>query len=91
MRGLQTCVFIGELDGMVPWATDIRNAYLEAVTSEKVCTRAGPEFGNLEGHLLIIYKAFMVCVSVESYLDSYYKSAYEILDSNHLLHNQPYI
>ena len=57
LRGLQTCVFIGELDGMVPWATDIRNAYLEAVTSEKVCIRAGPKFGELEVHLLIIYKA----------------------------------
>ena len=51
------CIFIGELDGMVPWATDIGNAYLEAKTTEKVCIRAGPEFGELEGHLLIIYKA----------------------------------
>ena len=42
---------------MVPWATDIGNAYLEAVTSEKVYIRAGPEFGELEGHLLIKYKA----------------------------------
>ena len=25
--------------------------------SEKVYIRAGPEFGDLEGHLLIIYKA----------------------------------
>ena len=31
--------------------------YLEAVTSGKVCIRAGPEFEELEGHLLIIYKA----------------------------------
>ena len=31
--------------------------FFEAVTSEKVCIRAGPEFGELEGHLLIIYKA----------------------------------
>ena len=42
---------------MVPWATDIGNAYLEAETSEKVCIRAGPEFGELEGHLQIIFKA----------------------------------
>ena len=33
------------------------NAYLEALTSGKVCIRAGPAFGDLEGHLLIIYKA----------------------------------
>ena len=51
-------MFIGELDGMEPWVTDIGNAYLEALTSEKVCIRADPEFGDLEGHLLIIYKAF---------------------------------
>ena len=54
LRGLRTCLFIGELDGMVPWATDIGNAYLEALTSEKVYIRAGPEFGpELEKHLLI--------------------------------------
>ena len=41
---------------MEPWATDIGNVYHEALTSEKVCIRAGPEFGDLEGHLLIIYK-----------------------------------
>ena len=57
MRDLRTCLFIGELDGMEPCATDIWNSYLEALTSEKVCIRAGPEFGDLEGHLLIIYKA----------------------------------
>ena len=28
LRGLRTCVLIGELNGMVPWATDIGNAYL---------------------------------------------------------------
>ena len=57
LRGLCTCVSIGELDGMVPWTTDIGSAYLEAVNREKVCIRAGLEFGELEGHLLIIYKA----------------------------------
>ena len=40
LPGLQTCLFIGELDGMEPWATNIGNAYLEALTSEKVCIRA---------------------------------------------------
>ena len=43
---------------MVPWIIDIGNAYLEAVTSEKVCIRAGPKFGELEVHLSIIYKVF---------------------------------
>ena len=57
LRGLRTCLFIGELDGMETWATDIGNAYLKALTSEKVCIRAGREFEELEGHWLIIYKA----------------------------------
>ena len=51
------CLFTGELDGMETWATDIRNDYLEALMSEKVCVRAGPKFGELEGYLLITYKA----------------------------------
>jgi hypothetical protein len=42
---------------MTPWATDIGNAYLEAKTTEKVCIKAGPEFGELQGNLLIIDKA----------------------------------
>jgi hypothetical protein len=42
---------------MIPWATDIGNAYLEANTTEKVCIKAGPEFGELQGNLLIIDKA----------------------------------
>ena len=50
------CLFIDALDGMEPWVTNIGKAYSEALTSVKVCIRAGPEFGDLEGHLLIIYK-----------------------------------
>ena len=57
LRGLRTCIFLGELNGMTPWATDIGNAYLEAKTTEKVCIKAGPEFGELQGNLLIIDKA----------------------------------
>jgi hypothetical protein len=30
LRGLRTCIFLGELNNMTPWATDIGNAYLEA-------------------------------------------------------------
>ena len=57
LRGLRTCIFLAELNGMEPWATDISSAYHEAYTTEKVCIRAGPEFNELEGHLLIIIKA----------------------------------
>jgi hypothetical protein len=57
LRGLRMCIFLAELNNMEAYATDIGNAYLEAKTQEKVCIRAGPEFGNREGHLLIIHKA----------------------------------
>ena len=49
--------FLSELNGMELWATDIGNAYLEAYTAEKLFIVAGPEFGELEGHMLIISKA----------------------------------
>ena len=42
------CLFLGKLNGMEAYATDIGNAYLEAKTHKKVCIRAGPEFGQLE-------------------------------------------
>jgi len=39
------------------WATDVSNAFLKALTKEKVYIVRGPEFGDLEGHMLIIHKA----------------------------------
>ena len=41
----------------LPVFPDVGSAYLEALTQEKVYIIAGPEFGPLEGHTLIIYKA----------------------------------
>jgi hypothetical protein len=49
--------FLSELNGLDLWATNISNAYLEARTSELLFIIAGPEFGDLEGHMLVIYKA----------------------------------
>ena len=57
LRGLCACIFLGELNSMQAWGTDISSAYLYAKMSEKVCIEAGPEFGALAGHLLIIDKA----------------------------------
>jgi hypothetical protein len=50
-------LFIAELNQLPIWSTDIGNAYLEATTQEKVCITAGPEFGPLQNHTLIIIKA----------------------------------
>jgi hypothetical protein len=57
LRGLRLLLFLAELNGQKAWATDIGNAYLEAETTEKVYIVAGPEFGELEGHTLSIFKA----------------------------------
>ena len=42
---------------METWGTDISSVYLEALTKEKLFVKAGPEFGNLEGHTLLVHKA----------------------------------
>ena len=57
LRGLRLLVFLAELNNLELWGTDITSAYLEAYTSEKVCIKAGPEFGKLCDHWLIIDKA----------------------------------
>ena len=43
---------------------DIANAYLEAITKEKIYIMAGPEFKVLQGHILVFYKA--LCSSKSS-------------------------
>ena len=57
LRGLRILLFLAELNGLEVWGTDIGNAYLEVKISERVCIRAGPEFGPLAGHTLLIHKA----------------------------------
>ena len=57
LRGFRTVMFLAELNGPEFWATDIGNAYLESETAEKVFIIAGPEFSELQGHILIIKKA----------------------------------
>jgi hypothetical protein len=60
LQGLRTLVFLAELNGMDTWATDIGNAYLEAETNKKVYIVAGPEFGEMEGHTLVVFKSLYV-------------------------------
>ena len=57
LRGIRLLLFIAELNELETWTTDIGNAYLEAETLEKVYIIAGPEFGEREGHILVIFKA----------------------------------
>jgi Reverse transcriptase (RNA-dependent DNA polymerase) len=48
---------LAELNDPQLWATDIGNAYLEAYTTETVYIVGGPEFGEREGHILVISNA----------------------------------
>ena len=57
LRGIRILAFLAELNDLELWATDIGNAYLESYTKEKVYIKAGPEFGDREGHTLVIVKA----------------------------------
>ena len=55
--GVRMVTLLAELNDMELWSTDIGNAYLESYTKEKIVFVAGPEFGELQGHLLVIVKA----------------------------------
>lgn len=57
LRSLRLIIFLSEHNGLKLYAADIGNAYLEAFTKEHVCFIAGPEFGDLEGHVFKISKA----------------------------------
>ncbi|GAX11913.1 hypothetical protein FisN_UnNu034 [Fistulifera solaris] len=57
IKGVRIVVFVAELNEQELYATDVGNAYLEAKTREKVYIVAGPEFGALKDHILVIVKA----------------------------------
>ena len=57
IRSLRLVIFLAKLNNLEVWGADIGNAYLEAKTKEKLYIVAGPELEELEGHILVIYKA----------------------------------
>ena len=57
LTSLRMVVFLSQLNDLEIWGADVGNAYLEAYTDEKLCIIAGPEFKELQGHLLIMIKA----------------------------------
>ena len=57
LRSLRMVVFLSQLNDLETWGADVGNAYLEAYTDQKLCIIAGPEFKELQGHLLIMIKA----------------------------------
>ena len=57
LRSLRIVSFLNELNNLELWGADIGNAYLEARTKEKLYIIAGKEFGEREGHVLVIQRA----------------------------------
>ena len=55
---LKTCHITGELSNLELWGADIGNVYLEAYTHEKLFIRAGAEFEELGGFILVFNKVF---------------------------------
>jgi len=46
LRGIRILAFLGELNGLKVWSTDIGNAYLETHRREKVYIVAGAKFSD---------------------------------------------
>ena len=50
-----TVIFLAKLKKTYVWGADIGNTYLEATTKKKLYIVGGPEFQELEGHILVIH------------------------------------
>ena len=57
LRNLRLAMFLAELNGLQLWGAEVANAYLQALTKEKLYIVAGPEFEELQGHVLVMHKA----------------------------------
>jgi hypothetical protein len=57
LRGIRLIVFLAELSYLELLGSDVRNAYLELKTNDKVYIIGGSEFGPLAGHTLLVDKA----------------------------------
>jgi Reverse transcriptase (RNA-dependent DNA polymerase) len=57
LRSMRIAIASADWNDLDIMVGDVSSAYLEAFTQEKVCFLAGPEFGPLEEHLLVIVRA----------------------------------
>jgi hypothetical protein len=57
LQSMRIAMAAAELNKLDIMLGDVSSAYLEAYTQEKVCFIAGPDFGPLEDHLLVIVRA----------------------------------
>ena len=56
-RSLRLSMLLAKLINMEVWGAGIGNAYLEATMKEKLYIVSGPEFEELQGHILVIHNA----------------------------------
>ena len=56
LKGLKITILLSELKKFELWSTDVGNSYLNSYTDEKISIIEVPEFGDREGHTLIIRK-----------------------------------
>ena len=54
---LRKAMFLAELNNLQLWGADVGNAYLQALTKEKLYIGGGHEFEELQGHVLVMHKA----------------------------------
>ena len=59
-RNLRLAMFLAELNNLELWGADVGNANLQSLTREKLYIVGGPEFEELQGHVLVMYKALYV-------------------------------
>ena len=57
LRNLRLAMLLAELINLQLWGGDVGNAYLQALSKEKLYTVGGPEFEELQGHVLAMHKA----------------------------------
>lgn len=57
LRTLRLAMLLGELNDLKLMVGDITSAYLLALTKELIFFKAGPEFLDKAGHLMVVHKA----------------------------------
>ena len=57
MATVYSGIFFAEPNNLELWGANVGNAYLQALTREKLYIVGGPEFEELQGHVLVMYKA----------------------------------
>ena len=54
MRDHRLAMFLAEFNNLELWGADVGNAYLQVLTKEKLYIVGGPQFAELQGHVLVL-------------------------------------